>query len=347
MLGKRELYERSGHWAHFSDDMFPPMDLGGEQVVLRPSLCPHHALIFRPRAHSYRELPLRIAEIGGKYRAEQSGVLGGLSRVRAIQLNDAQCSARWTRSGTRPRGAGLIGRAYAALGFARPGTGCRCAARAASTSARRGLGPGRGPAAGSSTAAGLPWGPRGGGRVLRAEDRRAGHRRRRAGVDHLDRPDRLPPARTVRPVVHRRGRGRHRPVMVHRSIVGCMERVFAHLIESTAAPSPLARTGAAHRPAGRRGAGPRLAGALLQQALDQGLRARLSAPEAGQPGRTHPGRAGWSPYQAVIGEREAGGGQVAVGLRDRRRLAPRPADEALAGIASHVAEHRTALWDAA
>src|SRR5690242_21153761 len=74
VLGKRELYEISGHWSHYSDDMFPPMDLGnGEQMLLRPSLCPHHALMFRSRSHSYRELPLRMAEIGGMYRAELSG----------------------------------------------------------------------------------------------------------------------------------------------------------------------------------------------------------------------------------------------------------------------------------
>ena len=89
VLGKQELYEISGHWAHYRSDMYPPMDMGGEQVVLRPSLCPHHALIYRSRGRSYRELPLRLAEIGGQYRAELSGVLGGLSRVRAIQLNDA------------------------------------------------------------------------------------------------------------------------------------------------------------------------------------------------------------------------------------------------------------------
>lgn len=65
------------------------MDLNAEQVALRPSLCPHHALIYRSRARSYRELPLRIAELGGQYRAELSGVLGGLTRVRAIQRNDA------------------------------------------------------------------------------------------------------------------------------------------------------------------------------------------------------------------------------------------------------------------
>ncbi len=68
VLGKRELYEISGHWDHYRDDMFPPMELGAEQMLLRPSLCPHHALIYRSRARSYRELPLRLAELGGMYR---------------------------------------------------------------------------------------------------------------------------------------------------------------------------------------------------------------------------------------------------------------------------------------
>ena len=89
VLGKRELYEISGHWDHYRDGMYPPMRIGADEVVLRPSLCPHHALIFRSRARSYRELPLRIAELGGMYRSELSGVLGGLTRVRSIQLNDA------------------------------------------------------------------------------------------------------------------------------------------------------------------------------------------------------------------------------------------------------------------
>src|SRR5512142_1412138 len=96
VLGKRELYEISGHWAHYRDDMYPPMRLGSEEVVLRPSLCPHHALIYRSRGHSHRELPLRMAELGNQYRAERSGVVGGLARVRAIQLNDAHvfCTER-------------------------------------------------------------------------------------------------------------------------------------------------------------------------------------------------------------------------------------------------------------
>ncbi|HWB36425.1 MAG TPA: aminoacyl--tRNA ligase-related protein, partial [Rugosimonospora sp.] len=86
-LAHRELYEISGHWANFAPDMYPPMSLsssqdvaggGSEELVLRPAICPHHAVMFRSRGRSYRELPLRMAELGGMYRAERSGVLGGL-----------------------------------------------------------------------------------------------------------------------------------------------------------------------------------------------------------------------------------------------------------------------------
>jgi threonyl-tRNA synthetase len=88
-LARREMYERSGHLAHFGDDMFPPMTDGGADLFLRPSLCPHHAMVFASRGRSYRDLPLRVAELGPMYREERSGVLSGLSRVRAVSLNDA------------------------------------------------------------------------------------------------------------------------------------------------------------------------------------------------------------------------------------------------------------------
>src|SRR5689334_11610530 len=116
-LGKRAMYELSGHWRNFADDMFPPMNLGDE-LVLRPSLCPHHALIFKARARSYRDLPLRIAEIGGMYRAERSGVLGGLSRVRAISLNDAHTFCPVSQVGQEVSAVlDLIRQAHAALGL--------------------------------------------------------------------------------------------------------------------------------------------------------------------------------------------------------------------------------------
>ena len=88
-LAKVDLYKRSGHWAHYHEDMFPPMDLETEQMVLRPMNCPHHILIYESKLRSYRELPLKIAELGTMYRYERSGALSGLSRVRCMTLNDA------------------------------------------------------------------------------------------------------------------------------------------------------------------------------------------------------------------------------------------------------------------
>lgn len=88
-LAKIELYKTSGHWDHYKDDMFSPMVLENEEMVLRPMNCPHHILIYSHELRSYRDLPIRIGEIGNMYRYEKSGVVGGLSRVRAMALNDA------------------------------------------------------------------------------------------------------------------------------------------------------------------------------------------------------------------------------------------------------------------
>ncbi|HEY3013475.1 MAG TPA: threonine--tRNA ligase [Nocardioides sp.] len=94
VLGKRALFERSGHWAKFSDDMFPPMPVGGDELVLRPANCPHHALIYAASRHSYRELPIRLNELAPMFRAERSGVVSGLSRVRQINLDDTHVFCR-------------------------------------------------------------------------------------------------------------------------------------------------------------------------------------------------------------------------------------------------------------
>ncbi len=89
-LAKLDLYKTSGHWEHYHDSMYPPMEMeSGEQLVLRPMNCPHHIQIYKAKTRSYRDLPIRIAELGTMYRLEQSGELAGLSRVRAMTLNDA------------------------------------------------------------------------------------------------------------------------------------------------------------------------------------------------------------------------------------------------------------------
>jgi threonyl-tRNA synthetase len=353
VLGKRELYELSGHWSHYRDGMYPPMEVGpsegsGEQVVLRPSLCPHHALLYRSRGRSYRELPLRLAELGGQYRAELSGVLGGLTRVRAMQLNDGHVFCTPDQAADEARGAlAMIRQAYAALGIepvryrlslpgpggkyiGDPGNWDRAAAMLAGVLDDAGLDwePGPGEAA--------FYGPKIDVQVADAAERETSlstvqvdfYQPEQFGLEYTG-PD---------------GR-RHRPVMVHRSVLGSLERAVAHLLERHGGAFPdwlapeqlvvLPVTGA-HGPA---------AAEVARRAAGLGLRARVAGAESGTLGRRIRS-ARLVPYQAVIGDSEAAAGQVAVRLRDGRQLPVMPAGAALAGIAGHVAGRRIALWDA-
>ncbi|MEU7576569.1 threonine--tRNA ligase [Streptomyces sp. NPDC041068] len=347
VLGKRELYEISGHWSHYSEDMFPPMDLGGEQVVLRPSLCPHHAVIYRSRSHSYRELPLRMAELGGMYRAELSGVLGGLSRVRAIQLNDAHIFCTLDQVADEARDAlAMIRRAYEALGIrparyrlSLPGPGGKYVADPEKW--RR------------STAlltevldrSGLPY---------EAEEGEAAFYGPKIDVQVVDGAGRESTLSTVQVDFHQPERfdlhyigadgAKHRPVMVHRSVIGSVERAVAHLVEQHggAFPAWLSPTQVAVLPV----SDAQLPGAerLLRRCAERGLRADLAGPEHGSLGaRIRAARL--VPYQAVVGSEEDADGLVALRLRDGRRIDPMPAAEALARIGALVDAHRTELWD--
>ncbi|MGJ9457167.1 threonine--tRNA ligase [Oceanobacillus sp. CF4.6] len=94
VLGSVELYKTSGHWDHYQEDMFPVMKMDNEDLVLRPMNCPHHMMVFKNQLWSYRNLPVRIAELGTMHRHEMSGALAGLQRVRGMTLNDAHIFAR-------------------------------------------------------------------------------------------------------------------------------------------------------------------------------------------------------------------------------------------------------------
>ena len=93
-LANVELYKTSGHWDHYKDDMFPVMKMDNEEMVLRPMNCPHHMLIFKSKTRSYRDMPIRIGELGHDFRYEASGNVCGLERVRAMCQNDAHLFVR-------------------------------------------------------------------------------------------------------------------------------------------------------------------------------------------------------------------------------------------------------------
>ena len=95
VLANVDLYKTSGHWDHYQEDMFPAIKLDeDEAMVLRPMNCPHHMMIYKNKPHSYRELPIRIAELGTMHRYEASGAVSGLQRVRGMTLNDSHIFVR-------------------------------------------------------------------------------------------------------------------------------------------------------------------------------------------------------------------------------------------------------------
>ncbi|MVU83597.1 threonine--tRNA ligase [Nocardia sp. ET3-3] len=346
VLGKRELYEISGHWAHYSDDMYPPMDLGGEQVVLRPSLCPHHALIYRSRSHSYRELPLRLAELGGMYRSELSGVLGGLTRVRCIQLNDAHIFCTLDQVADEAAAAlDLIAAAYRAMGI---------------TAARYRLSlPGEG---GKYVAAPKMW-QRATKLLIEVLDRSGVPYESAAGeaafygpkidVQVADHAGREATLSTVQIDFHQPEQfdlhyigpdaGKHRPVMVHRSIIGSVERAVAHLIEQHggAFPAWLAPVQVVVLPVSA--AEEAAAAELADRCRAADLRVEVVGAEAGSLGaRIREKRL--VPYQFVVGPAETANGEVAVRLRDGRKLPAQPAANAIARVRGLIESHDTRLW---
>ncbi|MFI5906613.1 threonine--tRNA ligase [Dactylosporangium sp. NPDC051541] len=335
-LAKEEMYLRSGHLPHYADDMFPPMALSdSDRFVLRPSLCPHHAAVFAARGRSYRELPLRIGEIGGQYRAERSGVLGGLSRVRAISLNDGHVFCAEDQVEAEVIAALEVMReAHAALGFE----------PASWRLSLRGDGP-------KYVDDPDLW-ERGTAVLRRALEA--------VGVDYVDGPgeaafygpkidiqlldhagrestlatvqvDYYMPARFELSYVDADG-ARKRPVMVHRSAAGSMERLFAQLIEvhDGAFPAWYAPVQLEVLPIGdvdgRGFAGRcRALGLRVEESYAGSLAARIRAASVGR-----------VPFVAVIGASEAAAGTVS--LRSRGgAVEVLPVADALARLESECA----------
>jgi threonyl-tRNA synthetase len=349
VLAKRELYEISGHWEHYRDGMYPAMtvgsDQGGEQVVLRPSLCPHHAVIYRSRARSYRDLPLRLAELGGQYRSELSGVLGGLTRVRAMQLNDAHifCTPDQV-AGEAAAALAMIRQAHRALGIEPARYRLSLASPTAKYAGSREIWD-RATAilrevlatAGVEYEAELGeaafYGPKIDVQVADAAEREA-------SIATIQ-VDFYQPDRFALEYVGADG-ARHRPVMVHRSIIGSIERQVAHLIDTHGGAFPpwvapvqlvvLPVTDAQRSPAER----------LVSQAIDQGLRAEIAGDGSlGARIRAHR----LVPYQAIIGAAEAKTGEVSLRLRDGRQLPPMAIADGLGRIGRHVQARTAELWD--
>lgn len=329
VLGKRELYEISGHWAHYREDMFATMRDGHEELVLRPSLCPHHALIYRSRGRSYRDLPMRVSEIGGQFRAERSGVLGGLTRVRAMALGDAHVFCAPEQVADEVAAAlDLIDKAYDALGLAihrvrlsLRGAGGKYVAD---------------PGMWDHAEAALEKVLLQRGRPFEAAEGEGAFYGPKIDIQVLDAAGRESTLSTVQLDFHQPAAfdltyigadgAQHRPVMIHRGIVGSMERLFAQLLEvhqgafpSWCAPVQLVvlPVSEPHQEA---------AAALSREAVCRGLRSRVEA-QGTLGSRIRASRR--APYVAVVGAREAADRTVSLRARGGVDLGVAPLGAAL------------------
>ncbi len=336
-LAKIDLYKRSGHWEHYHDDMFPPMDLETEQMVLRPMNCPHHILVFEAKKHSYRDLPVRIAELGTMYRYERSGVLSGLSRVRCMTLNDAHIFC--TPEQIKEEFTGvmrLVEQAYRDLGITK--YRYRLSLRDKANKEKY---------------------------VDNDEMWALGERVLREAMDSLGSPYVEAPGEaafygpkldiqladvmgheetysTIQVDFHLPNQfelgyigadgKEHRPVMIHRAIISTMERMVSYLIELYAGAFPvwLAPVQAAILPITDRQID---YARQVKSSLDAaGIRATIDERSEKVNLKIREAQLQKVPYMLVVGDREAQAGQVAVRNRKHGDQGAKPLDEFLAAI---------------
>jgi threonyl-tRNA synthetase len=353
VLAKRELYERSGHWAKFADDMFPPMRVGEEEFILRPANCPHHALVYASEQRSFRDLPVRLAELGAMFRSELSGVLGGLSRVRQINLDDAHvfCAPEQVQ-GEIALALESVLRCYRLLGIdiARfrlsrrgggdgflGGDGRWAEAERQLGAALADLGLGYEEAEGEAAF----YGPK-----IDVQVTDPAGREETLSTVQLDFNQ---PERFGLRYVGSDG-GRHQPVMIHRGVLSAMERLVAHLIElyDGAFPPWLSPVQVLVLPVADQNAEP--ARHVAGQLSAAGLRAECDPADATLGARIRSARGRRIPYVAVVGDREAAGirgasddGRVALRLRDGRQLDGVPVARLVSEVSRQVTDRSAGL----
>ncbi len=328
-LAKQELFARSGHLAHYEEDMYPPMRVGSEETVLRPMNCPHHILVYASELRSYRDLPVRIAELGTMYRLERSGVLSGLSRVRQMTLNDGHvfCAPEQVEAEVATC-LGLVAEAYVALAIPPPtyrlslkGEGPKYVGDPAvweqsESMLRRalaGLGLDYEEAAGEAAF----YGPK-----IDLQVRDPQGREETLSTVQVD--FHLPAQFDL---TYRRGSLSERPVLVHRSIVATMERMVAHLLEvhDGALPVWLSPVQAVVLPVSPEA--DEHARRIRDTLRMNGLRAEVDERDATLASRVRDAEMRKVPYVAVVGRREAEAGTVSVRMRDGSQLDVMPAEE--------------------
>jgi threonyl-tRNA synthetase len=350
-LAKLDLYKTSGHWEHYHDSMYPPMEMeSGEELVLRPMNCPHHIQVYKQKLHSYRELPIRIAELGTMYRLERSGELAGLSRVRAMTLNDAHIFCRPDQMlGEFKQVVRLIERVYSDMGFERysyrlslhdPNDKEKYVDNPAMWEQSEGALRQALSELGVEYVEGLGeaafYGPK-----LDVQVANVLGKEETISTVQLDF---TLPERFDMEYIGEDGQP-HRPVMIHRGIISTLERFMAFLIENYAGNFPLwlAPVQAVIIPISDEKHGD-YAERVRERLAEAGLRVEVDMRKERMNAKVRDAQLQKVPYMLVVGEKEAEAEAVAVRLRTNENLGAVPLEEFIQIARGLVAERSKALW---
>jgi threonyl-tRNA synthetase len=343
-LARVDLYKRSGHWDHFKANMYPIMEFENkEELVLRPMNCPHHITIYKHGLHSYRDLPIRLAELGTMYRYERSGALSGLSRVRAMTLNDAHifCLPDQIQS-EAVAVLKLIQRVYRDFGFT--DYWYRLSLRNPDDKAnfvdneamwdmaeaylRQALGE-VGVAYKEAPGEAAYYGPK----IDVQLNDVLGHSETLSTVQL----DFYLPERFALEYVDKDGQYK-RPVMIHRGVISTMERMMAFLIEHYAGNFPLWLAPVQVRILTVTDDHKEYAKKVFEQLRDQGWRVELDGRNEKLGYKIREAQMAKIPYAVVIGDKEVAAETLAPRRRGGENLAPTPLVDFIRRLKSEVAQ---------
>ena len=341
VLAHKHLYEVSGHWEHYKDGMFPVMEIDGEEFVLRPMNCPHHIQIFKNEMRSYRELPVRYAELGTMYRWEKSGELSGLSRVRAMTLSDAHIFCREDQVKDEVKAAILmIEDAYRRLGITEyryrlslhdpkntekyvdnPELWSKAEGELREVFAELILPyfEGFGEAA--------FYGPK-----IDIQLKNVVGREETVSTVQVDRHL---PAQFELEYIGEDSK-RHQPVMIHRGYLSTMERMISFLIEHYAGAFPTWLAPEQARILSIADRHNEWCEALAKRMNALGLRVKVDARSEKTGKKIAEAQIAKIPYMLVVGDRDIENGTVSVRQREKGDLGPRPIEEFIAALKAEV-----------
>ncbi|QJC53211.1 threonine--tRNA ligase [Paenibacillus albicereus] len=341
VLANVDLYKTSGHWEHYSEDMFPKMVMDNEELVLRPMNCPHHMMVFKSDMRSYRDLPIRVAELGTMHRYEMSGALTGLHRVRAMTLNDAHIFCRPDQIKEEfARVVNLIQQVYEDFGIKE--YRFRLSYRDPKDTekyfqndemwemSQRMLRE-------VVEELGLPFFEAEGeaafyGPKLDVQIKTALGKEETLSTAQLDF---LLPERFELEYVGEDGK-KHRPVVIHRGIISTMERMTAFLLENFAGALPLWLSPQQARVIPVSQAYESYARSVEEQLLAAGVRAESDLRNEKLGYKIREAQLEKIPYMLIVGENEAGAGTVSVRKRGEGDLGARPVAELAAQLAEEI-----------